>query len=79
MGAAKSIVSGEIARWVTGFTGDQAPINARHEAYRSLLDVVGVSMAGQAMRYAARSAAFQKQSTGLETARCLVPPDADRR
>ena len=46
MGAAKSIVSGEIARWVTGFTGDQAPINARHEAYRSLLDVVGVSMAG---------------------------------
>ena len=46
MDAAESTVSRELARWVTGFTGDQAPTNARHEAYRSLLDVVGVSMAG---------------------------------
>ena len=29
-----------------GFTGDQAPIKARQEAFRSLLDVVGVSIAG---------------------------------
>ena len=46
MGVAEPTVSREIARWVTGFTGDQVPSNARHEAYRSLLDVVGVSMAG---------------------------------
>ena len=46
MGVAESTVSREIARWVVGFTGDQAPFTARREAFRSLLDVVGVSMAG---------------------------------
>ena len=39
-------MSREIARWVVSFTGDQAPFTARREAFRSLLDVVGVSMAG---------------------------------
>jgi 2-methylcitrate dehydratase PrpD len=45
-GAAESSVSRALARWVVGFKAEQAPIEARHEAGRSLMDVVGVSIAG---------------------------------
>ncbi|MBM3571895.1 MAG: MmgE/PrpD family protein [Alphaproteobacteria bacterium] len=35
-----------IARWVVAFDLDHAPHDARHEAVRSILDVIGVSIAG---------------------------------
>ena len=35
-----------MAEWVAAFAVDQAPATVRHEAGRSLLDVVGVSLAG---------------------------------
>jgi len=46
MGGAESSVSRALARWVVGFKAEQAPTKARLEASRSLLDVVGVSIAG---------------------------------
>lgn len=35
-----------IGTWVAGFSATDAPVAARHEARRSLLDVLGVSIAG---------------------------------
>jgi 2-methylcitrate dehydratase PrpD len=35
-----------IADWIAGFSLDHAPDAARHEAQRSILDVIGVSLAG---------------------------------
>jgi len=39
-------LSGHIGAWVAGFSATRAPVSARHEAGRCLLDVMGVSIAG---------------------------------
>ncbi len=76
MGVAESAGSHELARWVVGFTGNQAPVKARQEAFRSLLDVVGVSMAGagHAACGKVRSVAAMEYGAGA----CTVLGAADR-